>query len=539
MTQGPPHGMMDRFKLLYPFFFAILPILNVVARHPGGSSLADAAVLAGVALIACAALYGLLALVSAGRLPPLAVPLVLLAGIIWFYGFDALRSGYRLSRREPGMAVLVAVAVVAIAGATAAGTWWLARRPRYLDRASTFFALTGALLVVWLGGRILIDQIRLGSDLRSSELVQELARPLPASGSEAGLAAAAGQPRRDVYVLVLDEYPNSSVLRERFGFDNRQFEDSLRQLGFTIPQVHRSNYALTLLSLPSFLNFSHLTRLSEELGADAASPSVPHYLVEKNRTAAFLKARGYRFLFFPSQWWISTRHNRNADWEFEAWTGFDLDREATRSDLRRVLTSSTPLQLLGRSFAHDADHVKRTLAAMARVPRSGGPTFAFAHIINPHWPYVFEADCGVSPRRAIGLWNELRRDAFLDQVRCLNHLLLEMVTTVLRRSAPSPIIVIVGDHGTSSLLYSKAKSAEAISPAQARERFGAFGAFYLPAGGGRLWADSVTLVNVMPKVLNFYFDAGIPLAPDSLYISLEGKPYRFVPADPGWLSTGM
>jgi hypothetical protein len=94
----------------------------------------------------------------------------------------------------------------------------------------------------------------------------------------------------------------------------------------------------------------------------------------------------------------------------------------------------------------------------------------------------------------------------------------------------------VGDHGTNSLRYSQAESAEAVSPAQARERFGAFGAFFLPDGGAGQLADSVTLVNVVPTVLNYYFDAAIPLAPDKLYMSLEKTPYLFAEVDPAALA---
>jgi hypothetical protein len=73
---------------------------------------------------------------------------------------------------------------------------------------------------------------------------------------------------------------------------------------------------------------------------------------------------------------------------------------------------------------------------------------------------------------------------------------------------------------------------------QARERFGAFGAFFLPGDGGRQLAGSVTLVNVIPKVLNYYFSVGIPLAPDSLYMSLEKTPYLLVPVDTASLGGG-
>jgi hypothetical protein len=96
----------------------------------------------------------------------------------------------------------------------------------------------------------------------------------------------------------------------------------------------------------------------------------------------------------------------------------------------------------------------------------------------------------------------------------------------------------VGDHGTNSLGYSNAESAEAVTPAQARERFGAFGAFYLPGAGDRILPDSMTLVNLIPRVLNHYFEAGIELVPDSLYMSLEKTPYLLVPVDPVSLSSG-
>jgi len=124
----------------------------------------------------------------------------------------------------------------------------------------------------------------------------------------------------------------------------------------------------------------------------------------------------------------------------------------------------------------------------------------------------------------------------VNQVRCLNTLLLRTVTTLIQRSAPAPIILLVGDHGTNSLRYSDAKSADAVSPAQARERFGAFGAFFLPGNGTQHLADSVTLVNVVAKVLNHYFEAGIQLAPDKLYMSLEQTPYLFVEVDQASLS---
>jgi hypothetical protein len=117
-----------------------------------------------------------------------------------------------------------------------------------------------------------------------------------------------------------------------------------------------------------------------------------------------------------------------------------------------------------------------------------------AHLLNPHYPYVFDAGCQPHHRRPTGSRGRGRRQvldpesrrrkqsqaaaaAYVDQVRCLNTLLLRTVTTVLQRSTPAPIVLLVGDHGTSLLGYFGARTAEAVSPAQARERFGIWGPF--------------------------------------------------------------
>lgn len=510
---------MTRLRFLYPFLFALLPILSILTRSPGESALSDIGVVAGVVLAGCAVLYGLVALVLWGRSSRLVPPLVVLACILWFHGYDAL-SSWAQRRGSAAAEGIILVAAVA----TAAGIWLLARRPRYLERATTFLSLTGLFLVGWSVVRFVRDEIGARQSIRNSLLAQELARPIAPAG---GTRRPGGEAPRDIYLLVLDEYANSSVLREQFGYDHRVFEDSLRRLGFTIPSVVRSNYVHTMLSLPSLLNFSHLTRLASELGPRATDPTLPNYLLENNRTVAFLKAQGYRFLFFPSQWWISTHHNHNADWEFQPWSGLDVGREATRSDLRRAYLRGTVLDLLRQDHGHDADHVKRTLAALARVPDDPRPTFVFAHILNPHRPFAFDAGCRTLKAREVS-----GSSGYVGQLQCLDSLLLATVTTLIQRSSPAPIIVLQGDHGTKTLDYTSARSASQVSPAQARERFGAFGAYYLPGGGERLFADSVTVVNVMAKVLDYYFDAGIPLAPDSLYMSLERSPYSFAPVDP-------
>ena len=67
-----------------------------------------------------------------------------------------------------------------------------------------------------------------------------------------------------------------------------------------------------------------------------------------------------------------------------------------------------------------------------------------------------------------------------------------------------------------------------------RERFGAFGAFYLPAGGDSVFREPVSLVNVLGNVLRYYFNADVRPTTNDMYVSGE-QPYRFYPVDPSLL----
>src|SRR6185295_15814906 len=135
----------------------------------------------------------------------------------------------------------------------------------------TFLTLMSVLLVGWSLATLLTERWKDRRLIQESGLLRRLARPI---GTRPAVAHA-GAPR-DIYLIVLDEYANSSVLRERLGFDNRQFDDSLRALGFILPVVH-INYVHTAISIPSLINSSHLLELGAEMGSHTSDPTLPNY----------------------------------------------------------------------------------------------------------------------------------------------------------------------------------------------------------------------------------------------------------------------
>jgi hypothetical protein len=505
---------------LYPFLLAFVPILYFAANNPDQFEFRKLALMLWLAVAGCALVYALAALAferSTGALPPF----VTLLAVIAFFAYPMLARKLSGDAPRPPHAILIpaclAVCVVLV--------WWIRGRRRLLEGLGRYLTLMAAFLVVWSGVRIGVGWYRGQTAIDQSALARELARPIegPASPS---------QPWRNIYLLVLDEYANSAVLRERFGYDNRPFEDSLRALGFHIPRLVRSTYVHTLLSLPSLLNAAHLDGLERDLGPDTKHPALPNYLLEHNRVVPYLEARGYRFVFFPSHWWYSTRGSSMADSEFRPWRGFDLTRAMSAGELQRTVAGNSILRYLDRNNGWDAEHERRTLDGLAALPAAGGPVFAFAHILKPHDPYIFDRDCEILEREKevddVG--------PYIEQLQCLNRLVLGTVREILRASEVPPIIILQGDHGTKLLGATGYADVEKVPPAAARERVGAFGAYYLPDGGAAAFGDTVTVVNVLGNVLRYYFGANLPRAGDEQYISPAEFPYQFRRVDARWLA---
>ena len=514
--------MSARVAKAYPFLLAFVPILNYAANNPDQYGMGDLVFLLAVTAGACAVVYALTALVSRGRAAPGLPAFVTLLYVGWFFGYRRIAGILTGDPAHPPHLLLIPAGLALSAGLV----WWIRRREGLLDGLGRFLTVMGVLVVGWSAVQIGRAWLRGENMIADSELARELARPIEGPKT-------VPEPRRDIYLIVLDEYANSDVLRERFHYDNGPFEDSLRALGFHVPRLVRSNYLHTLLSLPSMLNAAHLTALEGELGADVKHPRLPNYLLEHGRVPRYLQERGYEFVFYPSDWWHSTATSPLADVVFRPWRGFDLMRKMGGGELERTVRGATILSYFNRSHRWEADHVRRTLRGVAALagadPR---PHFAFAHILKPHNPYVFDRNCDPLPRQK----EDDDVGPYLEQVECLNRLLLATVRQILADSPVPPVIVLQGDHGTKLLHATGYRSPELVPAAAARERVGAFGAYYLPDGGAEAFGDTVTVVNVMGNVLRHYFGADLPRAGDEQYISPADAPYDFRRVDARWLA---
>jgi hypothetical protein len=111
------------------------------------------------------------------------------------------------------------------------------------------------------------------------------------------------------------------------------------------------------------------------------------------------------------------------------------------------------------------------------------------------------------------------------QVQCVNRLVLDAISEILKNSETPPIIIIQGDHGPGLHL-----DWESFENSSVYERFGILNAYYFPDQAyGELY-PGISPVNSFRVVLNEYFNQRYALLPDHSYYSTWSEPFEFIEA---------
>jgi hypothetical protein len=520
LTTAPRPPRRFNPLLLHPFLIAAAAVLALAATPGEGEyRLGELpgvllAVVAGVA-----AVYLVLLLVT--RRPPAAALLTTVVVVWVFYSLPAMESILGRDSASAAFSSLRSPATLglALAGVAALGAaYWVSRRAALAARVNAVLGIAGLLMVLRFGAEVLWDQHTRDRWIAASDQVRLATAPI-----EAGTPAVADRP--DIYLLLLDSYPDRETLRRYYGHDNGGFEDSLRALSFVVPERVRASYPQTNLVLASLLNASELDEFGDDARPGTMDRSLLYHLVEHNRVARFVREQGYRYVFIPSSWWTATAASEQADTVVEGGRGNRFADLVGRTNFRRLLLGKTLLRVIPAAVPRgDPARERWSLARLAEIARLPEPTFTFVHLMVPHPPYVFDAACrpllGEPTFTTVALIHAYADTAgFADQVKCVNRLVLEAMAELRRTSPEPPVVLIQGDHGT-AIRDQVLRPADAVSPEELRERLAAFGAYSLPGGGETAFGDSVTTTNVLRNVLRYYLGAELPpLAPRTFWAS--------------------
>jgi hypothetical protein len=335
-----------------------------------------------------------------------------------------------------------------------------------------------------------------------------------------GVSKVPGTPP-NIYYIILDAYAGNDVLKESLDYDNSSFLEQLAQRGFFVATKSHSNYWKTLLSLPSSMNFEYLDGLAKRVGIESGNkkPLIEH--LANNRVFSFLKRYGYSIAAFASGFYVTELRDADVYISAGVWALNDFSGELVYNTpiaaLIELFTNQPFMHILHRRrVLYSFDHLADTL-------QMEPPIFVFAHIVCPHYPFVFDQDgTPVGPANNPACSSEM----YVQQLKYVNKRVIEVVDSLLANSPQPPVIVLQADHGIGP--WVKIEKLERNTPRIYKEKFSILNAYYLPDCDYSQLYDSISPVNTFRVVLNHYFGAEFELLKDESYFSTKAQPYNFV-----------
>jgi hypothetical protein len=509
--------MTKRGLPLYPFLAALYPVLDLAARNGGDlvrprDLLIPSTISLAAALVAWFLAGGVTR--DADRRAFLAFVAV---GVFSAYGcaVETLRA-WGASDVVASIVLLVPIAAAAV----------LSRRSRVAFGPLTrYLNVVLAMLTAWSSATYLWRS--------RPQPVVRVSLPAIPSQSVAG-SDSTHDSRPHFFLIILDKYTGHRSLIKNYGFDNTPFEQMLEAEGFVIPRAPRANYIHTFLALPALLNWEYLDDITNQLGRQSTNREPMNLLTEDNRTWRALHPLGYRFIFFPSAL-FPTERNRYADMNVP-------DPSLLRREFAAVWLRATMLPpLLEGACAfgicpvdvfpyspESAQSLDDKFDAIPGFAQSEQPAFVLAHMMVPHEPYVYDANCRHRtpywPRTDASPEEAQMKAAYVAQLRCVNRKVEALVRAIKAKSRRATIILLQADHGHGRLGRA-APPLSAVSAAQVKERTDIFEAYLLPGAPLGLVDDSMGPVNAMRAVMRYYYGLDLPRLPEMSYWSSWDQPY--------------
>ena len=332
----------------------------------------------------------------------------------------------------------------------------------------------------------------------------------PATSATAGgsVAAESNPDSPDIYYIIADAYSRQDLLAEFYNYDNSEFLNRLKELGFYIADCSLSNYPKTRLSLTSSLNMDYL----ENLGITANDQGDEFWRrIRNSAVRKTMEAEGYQIVsletgFYWTEWpdadvYLSRNDEGSDAIRLNGFEALLLQTTLVRAplDLLSGQDEQAPVEFEGGTLEEHYEITSYALDALDELAFMEGPKFVFAHVLIPHGPFVFDAEGNFTtqPRSLV--------DSYNAQVSYLNQRMLQSLTTIIAESERPVVIILQGDHG-----------GPGTQPTYDRMKI--LNAYYLPEGLDRLY-PSISPVNSFRAVFDTYLGTEFGRIEDLSYYS--------------------
>lgn len=296
-------------------------------------------------------------------------------------------------------------------------------------------------------------------------------------------------------------------MKEVFNYDNSDFIQQLKAMGFYVADCSQSNFPITRFSLTSSMYMDYLQNFIND---SDVFPTLQ--LSTVNQT---LKSLGYTTIAFENhindhfslKEDIHLARNRNGlNWENLTQGPNEFESELIDTTAMRIFIDMPQLapwlKLQNAEYAEHYLQSKYILSEMPKIPEMSGAKFVFVHLLVPHDPYIFDQDGNyqLTGNTIAG---------YRANVDFLDHQMPAILQQIIDKSEIPPIIIVHGDHGP------------AIKREMRSTRMSILNAYYVNAEAQAMLYDSISPVNSFRVVLDTYFGKDYPLLPDESYYAYK------------------
>jgi hypothetical protein len=328
--------------------------------------------------------------------------------------------------------------------------------------------------------------------------------------------------KHNIYFILLDGYSRKDLLLES-GYDNNEFLNSLKQIGFIIPECGQSNYNDTSSSIASILNMEYVDKLGidpnlllyrihsrtltpyirenlvrtklAEYGYKIVASETPYDFLNISDADVYYKSPNLRSIQFQQLFMKTTILLAPFEW-------LEQYPEGKRKIPKFILMVFFPVEggsnnqdNLFDNYLSYQQNIKdlENLKASSQIE---GNLFVYSHLMVTHKPYVFTKTGEFDPN------NQLNQSNYINQIQYVNSRMLEIVKSLLKNSQIPPIIILQSDHSTTKENFNTTKN---------------FQAYYLPDFAQKNFDKYFTNVNIFRLIFNNYFGENLPILPNKSY----------------------
>ncbi|MBI5413064.1 sulfatase-like hydrolase/transferase [Candidatus Peregrinibacteria bacterium] len=471
--------MFKKPLILYPFLFAIYPILFLYSHNIQELVLTDIYIPLAIAFFASLLSYLFANFLIKDREKS---ALIVLITVIFFFSYGAVsdffaRVGFALRDRYLFSAFI-------LAEVCAAYILIKIRKDNLSKNATAVLNVIAITLVLFNLPNILSFNLKKDVPEEKKDLIQQNA---PSQQST----------KPDIYYIILDEYMRPDKVKEIWGYDDAVFTDYIKKRGFFIAEKSESRAGSTHYSLASSLNMKSV--LPPE--ADLATATK---MIQNNKVIDFLKSQGYKTVIFNNS---NNIGDTNADYNFSLKDSENV-RQINFSQIILKNSMAKPFLLLSTGTANPVFTLSRdttlfTLSKISDLDEVPSPKFVFAHIESPHLPFVFDRDGGRVDSSHEDDWEN--KKYYLDQYIFISGQAQKVVENLMEKHKTNPpIIVIQSDHGIRKNYFWEGKTKSISYISNDKWKF-IFNAYYLPGFKGVI-PDDISPIQTFGLIFSYYFD---------------------------------